>query len=158
MTDVVDSKTRSRMMAGIRGKETRPELALRRSLHALGFRYRLHARDLPGRPDLVLPKFEAVIFVHGCFWHRHSGCRYASMPSTRSEFWSAKFAANLARDTLVRRELQEAGWRVAVVWECALRTEQAVTAASTAVGSWLQGTGVELEMPLCASREVSIAR
>lgn len=147
MTDIVDSQTRSRMMAGIRSKDTKPELALRRSLHALGFRYRLHAKGIPGRPDLVLPRFNAVIFVHGCFWHRHSGCRYASVPTTRSEFWASKFAANMTRDTLVRLDLREAGWRVAVVWECALRTERDVAAASAAVAGWLQGTCVELDVP-----------
>lgn len=147
MTDIVDSQTRSRMMAGIRGKDTKPELALRRSLHALGFRYRLHAKGIPGRPDLVLPRFNAVIFVHGCFWHRHSDCRYASVPSTRPDFWASKFAANVTRDTSVRLELGKAGWRVATVWECALRTEDGVAAAGATVGTWLRGTGVELEVP-----------
>lgn len=147
MTDIVDSQTRSRMMAGIRGKDTKPELALRRFLHARGFRYRLHTKNILGSPDIVLPKFNAVIFVHGCFWHRHTGCRYASAPSTRSEFWTAKFAANVMRDTSVRLALCKAGWRVATVWECALRTEAGVGAAGAAVGSWLQGSCVELEVP-----------
>ena len=98
MTDIVDSQTRSRMMSGIRGKNTKPELALRRSLHALGFRYRLHAKGIPGKPDIVMPKYRAVIFVHGCFWHRHAGCRYATVPATRPEFWATKFDANVVRD------------------------------------------------------------
>lgn len=146
MTDVVDSQTRSRMMAGIRGKDTKPELALRRSLHALGFRYRLHAKGLPGRPDLVLPKYKAIILVHGCFWHRHRGCRYTTTPSTRPEFWTTKFEANMARDEAVRSALLEAGWRVATVWECALRAEASAVAARDILVAWLQGTGLGLEI------------
>ena len=146
MTDIVDSQTRSRMMAGIRGKDTKPELALRRSLHALGFRYRLHAKGIPGKPDLVLPKYKAVIFVHGCFWHRHPGCRYASTPATRPEFWASKFSANVARDSAIRAALLLAGWRVATIWECALRTEAGVAAVRDVFSEWLQGDGRELEV------------
>lgn len=141
MTDIGDSQTRSRMMAGIRGKDTKPELVLRRSLHALGFRYRLHEKGLPGAPDLVLSKFKAVIFVHGCFWHRHDGCRYATFPSTRSEFWTAKFAANVARDNQNQAALLSAGWRVAIVWECALRNAQGAAAARGSVADWLRDGG-----------------
>lgn len=119
--DIVDSVTRSRMMSGIRGKNTKPELAVRRYLHGAGFRYRLHAADLPGRPDLVLPRYRAVILVHGCFWHAHQGCRYFKIPVTRSDFWETKLAGNSARDGRDIALLQAAGWRVAVVWECALR-------------------------------------
>ena len=97
MTDIVDRQTRSRMMAGIKGKNTKPELALRRALHARGFRYRLHSKNVHGRPDLVLPKHCAVVLVHGCFWHRHPGCRYATNPKTRAEFWEVKFAANVSK-------------------------------------------------------------
>lgn len=146
MTDIVDSQTRSRMMAGIRGKDTKPELALRRSLHALGFRYRLHAKGVPGKPDIVMPKYQAVIFVHGCFWHRHEGCRYATVPSTRPEFWSAKFDANVARDAAVRSALLAAGWRVATVWECALRKETGVEAARDIVAAWLHQGNAVLEV------------
>ncbi len=146
MTDIVDSQTRSRMMAGIRGKDTKPELALRQSLHALGFRYRLHAKGIPGKPDLVLPKYKTVIFVHGCFWHRHPGCRYASTPTTRTEFWESKFSANVARDSAVRSALLLAGWRVATIWECALRTEAGVAVVRDVVSGWLQGDGRELEV------------
>ena len=98
MADIVDPETRSRMMSGIKGKNTRPELALRRALHARGFRYRLHDKRLPGKPDLILPRFRAAIFVHGCFWHRHEGCKYATTPATRPEFWQAKFRENAERD------------------------------------------------------------
>jgi DNA mismatch endonuclease (patch repair protein) len=123
MTDIVDSGTRSRMMSGIKGKHTRPELLVRSGLHRLGFRYRLHDRKLPGKPDLILPKYGAVIFVHGCFWHRHPGCKYATTPATRRAFWQEKFEANIRRDRRDQLALQGAGWRVFVVWECALRRE-----------------------------------
>lgn len=118
MADIVDKATRSRMMAGIAGKDTRPEVAVRRSLHAAGFRFRLHRRNLPGRPDIVLPKYRTVVFVHGCFWHRHPGCRFATTPGTRRQFWTRKFQENVSRDRRQLAELRRAGWRVAVVWEC----------------------------------------
>ncbi len=146
MTDIVDKQTRSRMMAGIRGKDTKPELALRRALHARGFRYRLHALHVPGRPDIVLPKHRAVIFVHGCFWHRHAGCRYTTTPSTRPEFWQAKFNANVARDSSVRTALLESGWRVVTVWECALRKPEQVEQTTESLAVWLIGkaSGIEI--------------
>ena len=115
------SSVRSRNMAAIRGKDTAPELAVRRILHAMGLRFRLHRKDLPGRPDIVLPKHRTVVFVHGCFWHRHEDCRYTTNPKTRHEFWQSKFAANVERDGRNRTELQQLGWRVIVVWECELR-------------------------------------
>lgn len=146
MTDIVDSRTRSRMMAGIRGKDTRPELALRRSLHALGYRYRLHAKGVPGKPDLLLPRYKAAVFVHGCFWHRHQGCRFATTPSTRVEFWAAKFEANASRDQAVQSALLLAGWRVATVWECALRTDSNAASARDILSAWLQGDGAELDL------------
>lgn len=121
MTDVVDALTRSRMMSGIGRADTTPELAVRRALHALGYRFRLHRRDLPGTPDIVLPRHRTVVFVHGCFWHRHPRCRYATTPSTRVEFWQAKFDANVARDRRVARALRQDGWRVVTVWECETR-------------------------------------
>ena len=146
MTDIVDQQTRSRMMAGIRGKDTKPELALRRALHARGFRFRLHSGKVPGRPDLVLPKHRAVVFVHGCFWHRHEGCRYATIPATRPEFWQAKFDANAARDSAVRTSLLQDGWRVATVWECALRKPERVNSAITVLEEWLLGTEGHIEI------------
>jgi DNA mismatch endonuclease, patch repair protein len=121
MVDIVSTEVRSRMMAGIRARNTQPELRLRREMHARGFRFRLHRDDLPGSPDLVFPRFGVAVFVHGCFWHRHEGCRYASIPKTRAEFWRAKFEANVLRDRRVQQALIEKGWRVSVVWECALR-------------------------------------
>lgn len=109
------------MMSRIRGRDTKPEMTLRRALHARGFRYRLHGRDLPGKPDLVLAQYRAAIFVHGCFWHRHDGCKYASIPATRPNFWFEKFRQNVERDKRTIRLLEDAGWRVKIVWECELR-------------------------------------
>lgn len=123
MTDIVSPEVRSRMMSGIRAKDTRPELALRRALHALGFRYRLHVRNLPGKPDLVFPKYRAIIQVHGCFWHRH-GCSKTTNPASNSEFWQMKFARNMDRDREVECRLRELGWRVGIVWECEIASEQ----------------------------------
>jgi len=120
LTDVVDALTRSRMMSGIRSSNTRPERVVRTCLHRAGFRYRLNNASLPGRPDLVLSKHRAVVFVHGCFWHCHA-CKYFKMPSTRQAFWKDKLARNVSRDRRVCRELRDANWRIAVVWECATR-------------------------------------
>lgn len=124
MTDIVSRKVRSRMMSGIRGKDTRPEMIVRRSLHSAGFRYRLHVRTLPGSPDIVLPRYKTVVFVHGCFWHRHSGCRYATTPATRKEFWKQKFESNIRRDGDACNQLVKTGWCVLVVWECGLRGDR----------------------------------
>lgn len=120
MVDVVDKQTRSWMMSGIRGTNTKPEMMLRRALHARGFRFRIHDRRLPGRPDIVLPKWGVVIEVRGCFWHRHQGCPKATTPATRPDFWQDKFDGNVRRDHANATALMEAGWRVLVVWECAL--------------------------------------
>ena len=146
MADIVDQQTRSRMMSGIRGRNTNPELVVRRALHARGFRFRLHSTKVHGRPDLVLPKHCAVVFVHGCFWHRHSGCHFTTTPSTRREFWQAKFAANLIRDNAVRVGLTEAGWRIATVWECALRKQEQVEAAADQLYTWLRSGVPEIEI------------
>lgn len=146
MTDIVDQQTRSRMMSGIRGKNTKPELALRRALHARGFRFRLHSCKVVGQPDLILPRHRAVVFVHGCFWHRHEGCRYATNPSSRPEFWRAKFEANVARDKAVRATLLENGWRVATVWECALRKPERAEVSADLTAAWLRGDDSWLEI------------
>ena len=116
--DTVDEATRSRMMAGIRGRDTRPEVAVRRHLHSRGLRFRLHVAALPGRPDIVLPRCRTVVLVHGCFWHGHPGCRFAYRPKSNVAFWEAKLDANIRRDERDRQRLAEAGWRVLIVWEC----------------------------------------
>lgn len=120
VADVVDQPTRSRMMSGIRGKNTKPELIVRHALHRRGFRYRLHDKGLPGKPDLVLPKFRAVIFVNGCFWHGHT-CHLAKSPTQNAQFWQKKISDNQARDERSHASLLAAGWRVMVIWECALK-------------------------------------
>jgi DNA mismatch endonuclease (patch repair protein) len=119
MVDIVDRATRSRMMSGIRGKNTKPEMIVRSFLHRAGLRFRLHAK-LPGKPDLAFPKFRTVVFVHGCFWHRHKRCRFATTPASNSAFWQEKFEANMRRDMLVKKELRKLGWRVKVIWGCQL--------------------------------------
>lgn len=137
MPDIVNKEIRSRMMAGIRSKDTQPELLVRRFLHGRGFRFRLHAANVPGRPDIVLPKYRAVVFVHGCFWHRHPGCRYAYEPKSRADFWKAKFARNIERDREVRQVLLDAGWRVMVVWECGLRNQSVRERGLDTVADWI---------------------
>jgi len=117
--DVVDRATRSRMMSGIRGKDTKPELVVRSYLHRSGLRFRLRG-TLPGKPDLVLPKYRTAVFVHGCFWHRHPDCRFTTTPASNAKFWRKKFAENVSRDADVQRQLRQLGWRVLVIWACEL--------------------------------------
>lgn len=126
MTDIVDKQRRSEIMAGIRGRDTAPEMAVRRIAHRMGLRFRLHRKHLPGRPDLVFPKHRLVVFVHGCFWHQHEGCRQATIPKSRVVFWTEKFAMNVARDARQESALKELGWRVLVIWECETKNEAAV--------------------------------
>ncbi|PXW64642.1 T/G mismatch-specific endonuclease [Chelatococcus asaccharovorans] len=123
MADTLTSERRSWNMSRIRGRDTGPELVLRSLLHRAGFRFRLHAKQLPGRPDIILPRYRTAIFVHGCFWHRHPGCRNATTPSTRREFWQAKFDGNVSRDARNQAELEAAGWTVLTVWECELKAD-----------------------------------
>lgn len=108
-------------MSGIRGKDTKPELIVRKFLHSMGYRYRLHRRDLPGKPDIVLPKYRIAIFVNGCYWHRHKDCKLAYNPKSNTEFWQTKFRQNVLRDTENHETLTRAGWKVIVVWECEVR-------------------------------------
>lgn len=123
MADIVNSQRRSEMMAGIKGRDTIPERIVRRIAHSLGFRYRLHRKDLPGRPDLVFPRHRLAVFVHGCFWHRHSGCRYAYTPKSRVAFWMEKFAGNVTRDRHNEEALRSLGWQILVIWECETKDE-----------------------------------
>lgn len=131
-------------MAGIRSKDTKPELVLRRALHAKGFRYRIHARDVPGKPDMVFPKYRAAVFVNGCFWHGHS-CKYFRLPRTRPEFWSTKISGNQARDAKVRHMLDDAGWRHLTIWECSLREKGGAEAMAESVARWLGSLSVPLK-------------
>lgn len=126
MTDIVSKEVRSRMMAGIKGKNTKPEIIVRRVLHRAGYRFRLHRKDLPGRPDLVLTRYNVAIFVNGCFWHGHDNCHLFRLPKSRKDFWEAKISANQARDMRKQKELTELGWRAGVVWECALKGKRAL--------------------------------
>ncbi|NLM15874.1 MAG: DNA mismatch endonuclease Vsr [Clostridiaceae bacterium] len=126
MTDTLSKAERSRNMAKIRATNTGPERQVRSLLHRAGYRFRLHVKDLPGKPDIVLPRYGAVIFVHGCFWHRHKGCKDAATPKSHRKFWMDKFARNVANDKKHVRRLRRLGWRVIVVWECRLRNPQAV--------------------------------
>ncbi len=112
------SEQRSRNMSAIKSKNTKPEIAVRKVLHSMGFRFRLHRKDLPGSPDIVLPKYKTVIFVHGCFWHRHENCKYASTPKIRQEFWNKKFTENIKRDSEIQDKIKNLDWRSVVIWEC----------------------------------------
>jgi DNA mismatch endonuclease (patch repair protein) len=125
MPDVVDSATRSRMMSGIRGKHTRPELQIRRGLHRLGFRFRLHVSSLPGKPDIVLPRYHAIVQVHGCFWHGHD-CHLFKLPSTKRDWWTSKIQRTRTLDEETTEALLASGWRVAIVWECALKGKERI--------------------------------
>ena len=133
-------------MAGIKGKNTVPELVLRQAMHKRGFRFRLHVKQLPGGPDLLFPKYKAAVFVHGCFWHRHSNCRYATTPATRTEFWQTKFTANVARDSLSVMALVKSGWRVAIIWECSLRSCVGIQETAEELSEWLDSDSLQLEL------------
>ena len=112
------SEQRSRNMSAIKSKNTKPEIKVRKVLHSMGYRFRLHSKNLPGSPDIVLPKFKTVIFVHGCFWHRHENCKYASTPKIRQEFWNKKFKENIKRDSEIQVKIKNLDWRSVVIWEC----------------------------------------
>ncbi|MEX0382791.1 very short patch repair endonuclease [Spiribacter sp. 1M153] len=147
MTDVLTPEQRSRVMGRIRGSNTKTELWVRQGLFALGFRYRLHQRQLPGTPDLVLPRYRAVIFVNGCFWHGHD-CHLYRLPSTRTDFWQSKIETNRIRDQKNNARLRELGWRVLIIWECALRgrTRQSPDSVLGSAASWLRGEQEMLEI------------
>lgn len=125
--DTISPEARSRLMSRIKGKDTKPEMLVRSAAHRLGLRFRLHGKGLPGRPDLVFPKHRTVVFVHGCFWHRH-GCKLASNPKSRQDYWLPKFERNTRRDAEHRAALEAAGWRVAVIWECEAKQPEGLRA------------------------------
>src|SRR3984885_12430412 len=121
MTDVHSKETRSYNMSRIRGKDTKPEMLVRKFLHKNGFRFRLHVKTLPGKPDIVLPKYKTVIFIHGCFWHGHEGCKYYVVPKTRTEWWVNKIGTNISNDVNAERLLKALGWKVIIIWGCELK-------------------------------------
>lgn len=143
--DTVSSKVRSQMMSGIRSLNTKPEQTVRKALFAAGFRFRLHRRDLPGVPDVVLPSKKVAVFINGCFWHRHS-CRYYKLPTTRTEFWAAKLEDNARRDKKNREALLSLGWRVMTVWECALKGGMPQERLSQVLAKWINGQDVTGEV------------
>ena len=145
MADIVSPSTRSRMMAAIHSKNTKPELVIRKALHARGFRFRLHTPSLPGKPDLVFPKYRAVIFVHGCFWHGHD-CSLFKWPGTRTEFWREKIERNRMNDHKTRDTLLASGWRVGIVWECAIRNSgKNIEAVVQRLAAWLRSNASFIE-------------
>lgn len=147
MTDIVTPETRSKMMAGIRGKNTRPEIIIRKELFRQGFRYKLHDKKLAGKPDIVLPRFRAAIFVHGCFWHGHT-CPLFRLPSTHTDFWTTKIARNRDNDERAIYTLLNSGWRVAIIWECALkgRGKWQLVALIAAISEWIHGDAPRFEI------------
>lgn len=146
MVDIVDHATRSRMMSGIRSRNTKPEVLVRSLLHNRGFRFRLHGASLPGTPDIVLPRYKAVIFVHGCFWHGHD-CHFFKLPKTRTEFWQNKIERNQLNDESAHEKLELSGWRVAVVWECAIRgAHKDLNAVGEKLSAWLKSDFQVLEI------------
>jgi DNA mismatch endonuclease (patch repair protein) len=147
--DHLDAPGRSANMAKVRGKDTGPEMVVRRLAHSLGMRFRLHRKDLPGRPDLIFPRRRLAVFVHGCFWHRHEGCKRATMPATRADFWADKFAKTVERDARQIAHLEQDGWRVMVVWECELKE------AETLKGRLRNFQGLDPARPQAASTTAS---
>ncbi len=135
MADVHNKATRSYNMSRIRAKDTKPELMIRKFLHAQGFRYKLHDKTLPGKPDLVLPKYNTVIFIHGCFWHGHSNCKYFVVPKTRTQWWVLKINSNRANDTKAIKLLKKDGWKIIVIWECRLKPAKVKKTLETVVNA-----------------------
>ena len=144
MTDTLDRKKRSEIMSRIGSRDTKPELVVRRIAHRLGFRFRLHRKDLPGCPDIVFPKYRSIIFVHGCFWHRHPSCKHASSPKTNVEYWEKKFRRNVVRDADNETLLRKLGWRFMVIWECEVKDHKAV---AQRISSYLRQASVSAGRP-----------
>ncbi|EJB8463369.1 DNA mismatch endonuclease Vsr [Acinetobacter baumannii] len=160
MVDIVDSATRSRMMSNIKGRNTKPELLIRSFLHAQGFRFRIHRKDLPGKPDIVLPKYKAIIFIHGCFWHGHQNCRLFKLPGSRTEFWEAKISKNQDNDLKTKELLLNSGWRICTIWECAVRrSKKDPVALMNILTKWLSGSEqlLEIDEPMInKKREITL--
>lgn len=151
MTDIVVPAQRSSMMASIKSKNTGPEIAVRKALFNAGFRFRLHRKDLPGNPDIVLPGRRVAIFVHGCFWHSHFGCKNFRLPTSREEFWGRKLGETVARDGAAKEKLQDSGWRVLVVWECFVRASRGTNDLPAALIDWLTGNASYGELSAIAT-------
>lgn len=147
MVDIYSQRKRSDIMSQISGKETKPELLVRKYLFSKGFRFRKNVANLPGHPDIVLPKYKAAIFVHGCFWHGHSGCSKSKLPTSRTEFWQEKIGRTIERDKEKTDELSILGWRVAVVWECGLKNKVLIESAITELEKWIKSIEERLEIP-----------
>ena len=145
--DIVDKQTRSRMMSNIKGKNTKPEIVVRSMLHQKGFRFRLHDKKLPGKPDIVLRKYRAVIFVHGCYWHRHVHCKLASTPKQNAKFWKQKFNDNVRRDSEVYYQLKVLGWRTAIIWECSTRDKTNIQNHIDTLANWIKSDSEYIEIP-----------
>mgnify|MGYP000857178167 CR=1 FL=1 len=148
MTDTKTPEERSRNMSRIRSGDTKPEMFVRKALFALGYRYRLHRKDLPGKPDIVMPGRRIAIFVHGCFWHQHSGCRKANIPASHREYWVPKLEANVKRDSSARTVLRCSGWRVLWIWECALQTKEKREELPAMLREWIESNAGEGEIPV----------
>ena len=147
MSDTVSPEKRSAMMAGIRAKDTKPELTVRKALHAGGFRFRLHNRMLPGSPDIVLAKHRVAIFVHGCFWHLHRNCKLSKIPATRTDFWTQKLTGNASRDIQATDQLLALGWRVLLVWECHIRSHRDPSELIHQLSQWISGSDSFGQLP-----------
>ena len=147
MSDIVDRATRSRMMSGIRNKDTGIEISVRKALFAKGFRYRLNPKDLPGKPDIVFPRYQAIVFVHGCFWHGHD-CELFRLPGTNRNFWQKKIQDNQIRDIRNTAGLKKLGWRIGIVWECALRNKgiAGIEKVTNRLDRWIKGSGNAIEI------------
>lgn len=158
VTDIVSSLKRSEMMAGIRGRNTAPEIRVRSQLHRMGYRYRLHRSDLPGTPDILLPKRRVAIFVHGCFWHLHNGCKFSRIPKSREDFWLAKLTRNRERDETSIGALHKLGWRVLVVWECYLRRCKDDEKLAKALSTWINEDESFGELSGIAKEDISLSR
>jgi len=152
MPDVVSAAIRSRMMSGIKGKDTKPEMLVRKALFAAGYRFRVHRKDLPGSPDIVMPGRKVAIFTHGCFWHLHAGCTNAKLPATRPEFWKQKLQGNVDRDARSVNALRSEGWRVLTVWECGTRDIEVMAQLSSLLAGWIEGGEALGEISAAMSR------
>ncbi|HEO1831601.1 TPA: very short patch repair endonuclease [Acinetobacter baumannii] len=147
MIDIVDTSTRSRIMASIKGRDTKPEILIRKLLHKRGFRFRLHVKELPGKPDVVLKKYKAVIFINGCFWHGHKDCHLFKLPATRTDFWEEKINKNQLNDTKTIKLLLDNDWRVCVVWECSVRgAKKDLNMVINSISNWLLSDSVFTEI------------